>query len=61
MDFELARKNMVNGQLKPNKVKDRNLLNAFLNVPSLNSIDFLTSIKVTSFFFINLFQLTGST
>ena len=33
MDYIIARKNMVNCQLKPNKVNDKNILNAFLNVP----------------------------
>ncbi len=33
MEFTLARKNMVDCQLKPNKVKDKNVLNAFLETP----------------------------
>ena len=33
MDLSLLRKNMVDCQLKPNKIIDLNLLNAFLNVP----------------------------
>ena len=33
MDYIIARKNMVNCQLKPNKVTDKNILNAFLDVP----------------------------
>ena len=33
MEFTLARKNMVNCQLRPNKIKDNNIINAFLNVP----------------------------
>ena len=33
MEFKLARKNMVDCQLKPNKIKDNEVINAFLNVP----------------------------
>ncbi len=33
MEFEIARKNMVLSQLKPNKVTDEKVLNAFLQVP----------------------------
>ena len=33
MEFLLARKNMVDCQLKPNKVIDKNVLNAFLQTP----------------------------
>ena len=33
MDLSLLRKNMVDCQLKPNKIIDLNLINAFLNVP----------------------------
>ena len=33
MEYNLARKNMVDCQLKPNKVKDKNVLNAFLETP----------------------------
>ena len=33
MDLSLSRKNMVDCQLKPNKIIDQNLLNAFLNIP----------------------------
>ena len=33
MEFSLARKNMVDCQLKPNKVRDKNVLNAFLETP----------------------------
>ena len=33
MEFSLARKNMVDCQLKPNKVIDKNVLNAFLQTP----------------------------
>ena len=33
MDFSFLRKNMVDCQLKPNKITDLNLINAFLNVP----------------------------
>ena len=33
MEFTLARKNMVDCQLKPNKIKDNEVINAFLNVP----------------------------
>ena len=33
MKFSLARKNMVDCQLKPNKVIDKNVLTAFSDVP----------------------------
>ncbi len=33
MEFVLARKNMVYCQLKPNKIKDNDVINAFLSVP----------------------------
>ena len=33
MEFTLARKNMVDCQLKPNKIKDNEVINAFSNVP----------------------------
>ena len=33
MEFETARKNMVLSQLKPNKVTDERVLDAFLQVP----------------------------
>ena len=33
MDLSFLRKNMVDCQLKPNKITDLNLINAFLNVP----------------------------
>ena len=33
MDLSLLRKNMVDCQLKPNKIIDLNLINAFLKVP----------------------------
>ncbi len=33
MEFRIARKNMVNCQLKPNKVNNNEIINAFLEVP----------------------------
>lgn len=33
MNFDILRKNMVDSQLKPNKIIDKNLIDAFLNVP----------------------------
>ena len=33
MDFKIARKNMVENQIRANKVTSLNVINAFLDVP----------------------------
>ena len=34
--FEIARKNMVINQLRPNKINEENILNIFANIPKEN-------------------------
>ena len=37
--FEIARKNMVINQLRPNKIKEENILKIFENIPKENYLD----------------------
>ena len=37
--FEIARKNMVLNQLRPNKINEENILNIFENTPKENYLD----------------------
>ncbi len=37
--FEIARKNMVINQLRPNKINEENILNIFANIPKENYLD----------------------
>ena len=37
--FEIARKNMVNNQLRPNKINEEHILKAFENVPKENYLN----------------------
>ena len=37
--FEIARKNMVINQLRPNKIKEENILRTFENTPKENYLD----------------------
>ena len=53
--FELARKNMVLNQLRPNKIKEENILKAFESIPKEN---YLTDNIQTSCYFDNDIDVT---